>query len=231
MPYAVRLNPDPPAGPTDSDGLKFRMVTSGIRAGALLYRSGSAWVSDRMQTPVCRRRPLPGLEEHDAMNVRSTRTTSAPLSRIALTTADHHWRRARAFAIASKMRVDSTLRRGPRATFYAAGGCGYSSMFSPSASAAASSRAARLSSAGGRSTQSNSARTEDVVKRRTLTPQNRACSIGYSADQRRTHWPNTNPNCECVRPRAPRLTTVGAELLAKSWLRSSASVSIRSKLS
>ena len=66
MPYAVRLNPDPPAGRTGSDGLKFRMATSGIRAGALLCRSGTAWVSDRIQTRVYRRRPLSGLEEHDA---------------------------------------------------------------------------------------------------------------------------------------------------------------------
>ena len=66
MPYAVRLNPDPPAGRTGSDGLKFRMATSGIRAGALLCRSGTAWVSDRIQTRVYRRRPLSSLEEHDA---------------------------------------------------------------------------------------------------------------------------------------------------------------------
>ena len=51
-----------------SDGLKFRMATSGIRAGALLCRSGTAWVSDRIQTRVYRRRPLSGLEEHDAKN-------------------------------------------------------------------------------------------------------------------------------------------------------------------
>ena len=50
----------------------------------------TAWVSDRIQTRVYRRRPLPGLEEHDAMTVRSNRATSAPLSRIALMTADHH---------------------------------------------------------------------------------------------------------------------------------------------
>ena len=68
MPYAVRLNPDPPAGRTGSDGLKFRMATSGIRAGALLCRSGTAWVSDRIQTRVYRRRPLSSLEEHDAKN-------------------------------------------------------------------------------------------------------------------------------------------------------------------
>ena len=113
MPYAVRLNPDPPAGSTGSDGLKFRMVTSGIRAGALLCRSGTAWVTDRMQTRVCRRRPLPGLEEHDAMNVRSTRTTGAPLSRIALMTVDHHGQGVPVFVTALDMTVDHALDAKP----------------------------------------------------------------------------------------------------------------------
>ena len=121
MPYAVRLNPDPPAGRTGSDGLKFRMATSGIRAGALLCRSGTAWVSDRIQTRVYRRRPLSGLEEHDA---KSQEHPNDKRSLVTHTLDDGRSSQAGApaFAIALKTRVDSTLRRGPQSTFYAAGG-------------------------------------------------------------------------------------------------------------
>ena len=112
--------PDPPSGRTASDGLKFRMVTSGIRAAALLCRSGTAWVSDRIQTRAYRRRPLPGLEEHDAKSQEHSNHKRTLVTH-SLDDGRSSQAGAPAFAIALKTRVDSTLRRGPQSTFYAAG--------------------------------------------------------------------------------------------------------------
>ena len=49
-------------------------------------------VSDKIRTRVYRRRSLPGLDESEAMKVRTIGTTSAPLSRLPSMTVDHHRR-------------------------------------------------------------------------------------------------------------------------------------------
>ena len=48
------------------------------------------WVSDRIQTGVCRRRRVSGLPPHDAIEPGNIRTTNAPLSSISTMTACHH---------------------------------------------------------------------------------------------------------------------------------------------
>ena len=74
---------------TGSDGLKFRMATSGIRAGALLCRRAPHG-SPAGFKPACIAGGHCQVWKNMTPKVRSTRTTSAPLSRIPLMTADHH---------------------------------------------------------------------------------------------------------------------------------------------
>ena len=78
-------------------GWSLRLVTSGIGNSASLYRSGTVWVSDRMQTRVYRWRPPTCRREPDTIEIGTIRTTGAPLSSIFLMTVDHLWQGRRPF--------------------------------------------------------------------------------------------------------------------------------------
>ena len=103
-----------------------------------------------MQTGVCRRHRVSGLWPHDAVELGNIRTTSAPLSSIPLMTADHHGQGA---GLRSHLEIEHRLHLPlgdhGRQLALTIGGV-YSRWFSPSASAVASSKPARASSAGGR---------------------------------------------------------------------------------
>ena len=70
---------------------------------------GTPWVSDRIQTGVCRRRRVSGLRPHNAIEPGNIRTTNAPLSRILSMTADHHGRGTTPFVIAWEATVNDAL--------------------------------------------------------------------------------------------------------------------------
>ena len=69
-----------------------RLVTSGIGNSGSLYRSGTVWVSDRMQTRVYRWRRPTCRREPDAIEVGTIRTTNAPLSSVPSMMVDHNGR-------------------------------------------------------------------------------------------------------------------------------------------
>ena len=105
------------------------MNWSTAHSGLPCPSGGTPWVSDRIQTAVCRRRRVSGLPPPRRHRTRKHSNDKRTLVTHTLDDGRSSQAGAPAFAIALKTRVDSTLRRGPQSTFYAAGGCGYSSGF------------------------------------------------------------------------------------------------------
>ena len=84
------------------------MATSGIRAGALLCRRVPHGSPAGLK-PACIAGGHCQVWKNMTPKVRSTRTTSAPLSRIPLMTADHHGRGTTPFVIAWEATVHDAL--------------------------------------------------------------------------------------------------------------------------
>ena len=137
--------PKPGEAASASGSVNWSTAQSGIPCPS----GGSPWVSDRIQTGVCRRRRVTGLPPHDAIEPGNIRTTSAPLSPTPLMTADHHGRPTGlryCHEIARRLRTPP----GPRFVILRTPGCGLTSGLPTSTSIMASNSSTSRSSTGKR---------------------------------------------------------------------------------